>query len=220
MSYQDFGKLGLGTTTEKLGIKLIVPLNSQELYQSLIKEFLEKKTFSPSYIFQGEIKRGQHFYWTSDKRWESIRKTRLIWPFLSEMEEHHPKLRVWEGVSINADATQDLVGEPDFCVTPNGFKPQAPYCILVEAKQEDFNEGWGQALAVMKGSQIINEKQGKKMAVYGVVTTGDLWQFGKLQEEQFVIYPLGPISILKSDDTVIETLTLLDIIFTECEQNL
>ena len=126
----------------------------------------------------------------------------------------------FRSASINADATQDLVGEPDFCVTPNGFKPQAPYCILVEAKQEDFNEGWGQALAVMKGSQIINEKQGKKMAVYGVVTTGDLWQFGKLQEEQFVIYPLGPISILKSDDTVIETLTLLDIIFTECEKNL
>jgi hypothetical protein len=106
MSYQDFGKMGLGSTAEKLGITLVLPLTSLELYQHLTEEFLSQKTFSPSAIFRGELQRGQQFYWTSDKRWELIRKTRFIWPFLSEMEEYHPKLRVWEGASLNADPSQ------------------------------------------------------------------------------------------------------------------
>jgi hypothetical protein len=218
MSYQDFGKLGLGSTAEKLGIEMVVP--SSELYERLTQEFLPKKAFSPSAIFRGELQRGQQFYWTSDRRWEVIRKTRLIWPFLSEMEEKHPHLRVWEGATLNADPGQDLVGEPDFCVTPKDFKPKAPYCILVEAKQEDINEGWGQALAVMRGAQVLNEKQEKNISIYGVVSTGDLWQFGKLGKKQFVVYPPGLISILKSDDALLEALTLLDIIFTECEKNI
>jgi len=55
---------------------------------------------------------------------------------------------------------------------------EIPIIIIIEAKRNDFEQGWGQCLAELVPSQIMNNDPEKP--VYGIVTDGNLWQFGYL----------------------------------------
>lgn len=218
MSYQKFD---LGLAIDKLKITWVRHTEQPQVYSKLSQELAQNKEFLPSPIFLQIFELGKKIFWDTAVPLEELRKTRLIWPFLLEAEQHHPKLRIWERISLDADASQDLTGEPDYCVTKYGISPKAPFCIIMEAKKEDFSQGWGQALAAMRGSELLNEKEGfRVISIYGVVTTGDEWQFGKLQDNQFVIYPKTGIKVLENDDKAKEALSLLDIIFETSEKNL
>ena len=59
----------------------------------------------------------------------------------------------------------------------------SPIIIIVEAKRSDFVEGWGQCLAELVAAQRINKDD--TIPVYGIVTDGALWEFGKLEEDLF-----------------------------------
>jgi len=54
---------------------------------------------------------------------------------------------------------------------------------VVEAKRNDFVKGWGQCLAELVAIQKINDMP--ESAIYGIVTDGKLWQFGKLVQNLF-----------------------------------
>ncbi len=219
MSYKSFTDLGLALN--RLNIMWVVHTKNLDLYKNLTQEFCQEHLVSPTATFYELFNYGKTIYWQSAKRLEEMRKTRLIWPFLLETERHHPKLRVWEAVSIDADASQDLTGEPDYSISKEDFTPKPPYFVIVEAKQEDFSAGWGQALASMKGAQLMNKnKISKDITIYGAVTTGDEWQFGKLQDNQFVIYPKDGIKVLENDEKAKEVLSLLDTIFEISEKNI
>lgn len=226
MSYnRDFPDLG--SALEKLSITWVIQNKKADLYQNLSREFLQEKGISPSSLFLELFHHGKSIYLNSAKRLEEMRKNRLILPFLFEMEIKHPKLRVWEAVSIDADHSQGLTGEPDYCVTKEDVVPKAPYCIIVEAKQKDFDEGWGQSLAAMKGAQIVNQRlSSRDISIYGVVTTGEEWQWGKLTIDsttargQFLVYPQTPINVLENEEKVNRVLGLLHIVFEECEKNI
>ena len=59
-----------------------------------------------------------------------------------------------------------------------------PYFILVEAKKESaFDEGWGQCLAEMLAVQLLNNEP--EQTIFGIVSNGAMWQFGKLKLERF-----------------------------------
>jgi hypothetical protein len=59
-----------------------------------------------------------------------------------------------------------------------------PYFILVEAKKESaFDEGWGQCLAEMIAVQRLNNEP--EQTIFGSVSNGAMWQFGKLKLEMF-----------------------------------
>jgi hypothetical protein len=62
-----------------------------------------------------------------------------------------------------------------------------PYIVIVEAKQEKFDEGWGQCLAAMVAAQRLN--QPGKFVIYGAVATGLWWQFGRLNRSIFTQDP-------------------------------
>ena len=51
-----------------------------------------------------------------------------------------------------------------------------PLIILVEAKKNDFDQGWGQCIAEIIAAQKINADT--DFPVYGIVSDGTLWQFG------------------------------------------
>ena len=53
-----------------------------------------------------------------------------------------------------------------------------PLVLVAEAKQNDFARGWGQCLAEMVAAQRLNGST--DLAVYGIVTDGEIWQFGQL----------------------------------------
>jgi hypothetical protein len=53
-----------------------------------------------------------------------------------------------------------------------------PVVVVVEAKQNNFTDGWGQCLAELVAVQKINKNE--VLPVHGIVTDAELWHFGKL----------------------------------------
>jgi hypothetical protein len=60
---------------------------------------------------------------------------------------------------------------------------EKPIVMIVEAKKNDFEQGWGQCLAELIAAQKINDDL--ENPVFGIVTDGNLWQFGKLEHDCF-----------------------------------
>ncbi len=52
--------------------------------------------------------------------------------------------------------------------------------MVAEAKRENFNAGWAQSLAEMIAAQRFNHEE--QTEIFGIVTTGNFWQLGKLRE--------------------------------------
>jgi len=110
----------------------------------------------------------------------------LIYPVLKEVWKfYRSKLTLWSHQTLIYD--EDLSGVPDYIVTQRN--PLAtivfdkPYFLAVEAKQDKFEEGWGQCLAEMIAVQRINDDL--KKTVFGIVSNGKVWQFGKLNADIF-----------------------------------
>ncbi|WP_375500373.1 hypothetical protein [uncultured Nostoc sp.] len=60
----------------------------------------------------------------------------------------------------------------------------APVIIVVKAKKENINAGFGQCAAEMVAAQIFNQQAPTEIkTIYGAVTTGSIWQFLKLEEQ-------------------------------------
>ena len=55
--------------------------------------------------------------------------------------------------------------------------------MTVEAKQDNFEEGWGQCIAEMIAVQRLNNDLDND--VFGFVSNGKIWQFCKLRSEIF-----------------------------------
>lgn len=219
--YRSYGRFKLPVALAKFQIAQVIATEDPELYRELSDEFLQKREFSPSHTFNDLFALGRTEFLGTSGPSERLRKSWLIWPFLVEIRQLHPKLKIWEEVTLVADPNQSLTGEPDYVVTKKSNLLAAPYCIIIEAKQMDFSQGWGQALTAMKGAQILNKQEsGKEIPIYGVVSTGDLWQFGKLKENRLIMYPSTVMNVLEGDEKTKEVLMLLDIIFCECEKNI
>jgi hypothetical protein len=109
----------------------------------------------------------------------------IIRPILDIVVENYP-LRVWSHISYNVDKEKGLIGEPDYLITPkNKYGGMArPALCVIEAKKDNFDEGWTQALAEMVASSILGATTS-----YSIVTTGVLWQFGKLDNNIFTRDP-------------------------------
>ena len=111
---------------------------------------------------------------------------RIISPILELVAEQYAALKIWSHVPFNVDQAKGLVGEPDYLVAPKtkyGDMGIPPLCI-VEAKKDNFEQGWTQALAEMVAASL----QGTTIS-YGVVTTGNTWVFGKLEQGMFTRDP-------------------------------
>ncbi len=82
----------------------------------------------------------------------------------------------------------DLMGTPDYIIatrSPLGKTVLTmPILIVVEAKRNDFEQGWGQCLAELVAAQKLNENEA--LPVYGIVTDGKRWEFGKFIHDQFM----------------------------------
>ena len=111
---------------------------------------------------------------------------RIISPILEIVSEQYTLLKIWSHVPYNVDQEKGLVGEPDYLVAPRtkyGDMGIPPLCII-EAKKDNFEEGWTQALAEMVAASF----QGAN-ACYGIVTTGKIWEFVKLEQGMFTRDP-------------------------------
>ncbi len=114
---------------------------------------------------------------------EKARSEAIVAPILYEITKLNPKINLFSGESLNANFELELNGECDFILTGE-HKPilESPILGLVEAKKDDIPSGLGQCAAQMLGARIINEQDNKNIqTIYGCVTTGEIWQFMKLE---------------------------------------
>jgi len=127
---------------------------------------------------------------------------KIITPILNIVAENNQPLNVWIQEPFNVDKDKGLIGEPDYLiatVTDYGGMDIPPLCII-EAKKQDWDEGWTQALAEMIAASI----KGANIC-YSVVTTGKIWQFGKLEKSLFIKDP-NQISANRELQVVFDTL--------------
>ena len=129
---------------------------------------------------------------------EGARTETIIFPVLREVyKDYHQSFTLWieKPLSFNTQ----LSGTPDYILavkSPLGKTVfTKPLVAMVEAKKNDFDYGWGQCLAELVAAQKINGDE--TFPVIGIVTDGESWQFGKLENSVFtknlLSYPLGDL---------------------------
>ena len=117
---------------------------------------------------------------------EAARCEAIIFPVLREVyKAYADTYALWIKEPINYDET--LNGTPDYFISTHSELGMTvigtPLIILVEAKKNDFEQGWGQCLAELVAAQKINDAP--DVPVYGIVSDGERWQFGKLVNNSF-----------------------------------
>lgn len=117
---------------------------------------------------------------------EAARSELLIFPLLREVyKPYAQQCALWIQKTLTYD--DKLTGTTDYLVTsrsPLGKTVLAtPLLIAVEAKKNDFEQGWGQCAAELVAMQRINNDA--HLPVYGIVTDGRFWEFGKLVGDVF-----------------------------------
>ncbi len=118
---------------------------------------------------------------------EGARCETLIYPILREVYKGYADgYALWVKKPLVYDQT--LSGIPDYFISTRSelgmLTVGTPLIILVEAKKNDFEEGWGQCLAELVAAQKINADT--NIPVYGIVSDGERWQFGKLVNDAFI----------------------------------
>ncbi len=167
--YSDFKNLV--QVKEKLGLLL----TETKLFPQMIPIRYDS-------ILDKEIERGKLMGYSNEKE----RSERLIHPVLTELYMmNQNKFKIHSGKALNVDESKGLTGECDFMLSVSKVSKliEAPVFTLVEAKNENLDNGTAQCIAQMVGAKIFNEQQGKpQKAIYGCATIGDLWQFMKIED--------------------------------------
>lgn len=91
-------------------------------------------------------------------------------------------LAIYSGQRLDVDPDRGLTGECDYILALTEPVPRlrAPLVTVLEAKRGDIELGLGQCAAQMAAARLFNERAGTAGTVYGVVTTGEAWQFLRL----------------------------------------
>ncbi len=117
---------------------------------------------------------------------EKSRSEFIIAPILFELKRQlKERISLFSGREFNVDAASGLTGYCDFLISqsPEQLFIQAPVVTVVEAKNDNIKSGFGQCIAEMVAAQRFNQRHENEIpAIYGVITTGSIWQFLRLQD--------------------------------------
>jgi hypothetical protein len=135
---------------------------------------------------------------------EKARSELIVSPILVALRKHFQKrISLFSGIEFNIEPEKGLTGVCDFLISRSAEQLfiQAPVITLVEAKNDNLKSGLAQCLGEMLGAQIFNQRGGNQIeTVYGVVTTGTIWQFLSLTSQTVKIdleeYSLNKISLI------------------------
>lgn len=118
---------------------------------------------------------------------EKARSELIITPILVEVRRHLDRtISLFSGVDFTVDPAQGLNGVCDYIISQSREQLyiQAPVIAIVEAKNENIKAGIGQCTAALVAAQRFNEQENTGITtVYGVVTTGNIWRFLKLEAQ-------------------------------------
>lgn len=151
---------------------------------------------APSEVLLATLKRCTGLALTSEK----ARSEFLVAPVLLELRDYlcastNPSINIniYSGISFDIAPEDGLQGVCDFIVSKSSTPLpilQAPVVMLVEAKKHDLDAGLGQCIGEMLAAQKFNTDGGWGInTVYGCVTSGELWQFLRLESDIVSIEP-------------------------------
>jgi hypothetical protein len=122
---------------------------------------------------------------------EKARSELIIAPILVEFRRilHHT-VSLFSGVEFNIAEEEGLKRVCDFIISHS--KEQllvtAPVITVVEAKNDNIKIGLAQCIAQMLAAQLFNRQAENDVeVVYGIVTTGSIWKFLRLEAETVFI---------------------------------
>ncbi len=115
---------------------------------------------------------------------EKARSELIVAPILVEVRRRlDHRISLFSGSEFNVDKSQDLTGVCDFLISlsPEQLTITAPIISIVEAKNDNIKNGIPQCIAEMVAAKKFNELQDNRVEeIFGIVTTGSLWQFLRL----------------------------------------
>jgi hypothetical protein len=116
---------------------------------------------------------------------EMARSELIVMPVLLACRELSKNaITIFSGSRLDVSPEQGLLGEYDFLLARTSPVPEvrAPLVAIVEAEKNDVEAGLGQCVAQMIGARLLNEQTGQQFpAVFGCATTGEVWQFLRLE---------------------------------------
>jgi hypothetical protein len=121
---------------------------------------------------------------------EKARSEFIIAPILASFAQTERRFSIFSGQTFEVDAAIGLTGECDFLLSLSPDSPivEAPVFALVEAKKQDIEGGLGQCAAQMVAAWRFNQQHKLSLpAVYGCVTSGETWQFLRLEDNRLTI---------------------------------
>jgi hypothetical protein len=133
---------------------------------------------------------------------EKARSELIIVPVLLEARRQvQRRVSLFSGVEFNVDPSRGLNGICDYLISlsPEQLTIEVPVVVVVEAKNDNLKSGLGQCIAEMVAAQLFNQQKGQEVPrVYGVVTTGSLWRFLRLEGNvvslDFREYPISELT--------------------------
>jgi hypothetical protein len=135
---------------------------------------------------------------------EKARSELMIMPVLLVVRKLvQPHFSLFSGIDFNIEPSQGLNGVCDYLISRSSEQlfAKAPIITVVEAKNENIKSGLGQCIAEMLAAQIFNQRENATTpTIYGVVTSGNLWRFLKLEGKVVFIdlrdYHIDQIGVL------------------------
>ncbi len=179
------------------------------------KPFVDKKTFVPNEYFLKNLI--EDFEDNKNFTNEYAICESIIRPILSAVAKEN-SLPLWSHVKLEykINDTLELSGEPDylFAFGQRGHMAYSnPVVCLGEAKNGVFTTAWGQVGAEMVAAQKRNKNE--KIPIYGLVSAGRVWEFGKLEGNLFSI----PTISYSAPSHLNEIMDILNWILCEARKN-
>ena len=153
-----------------------------ELTQQRIPLFPNIPAIEPDAWLSETLKKGMDLVIDTEK----ARSELIVMPILlASRERNQHRFAIYSGETFDVDATRDLNGECDFIITytPPLSALQSPIIMMVEAKDHDIEKSLGQCAAQMIAARLFNQNDQCEIdTIFGCVTTGEAWQFLKLEQ--------------------------------------
>lgn len=116
---------------------------------------------------------------------ERARDQLIVMPTLLACRElSRGSITIYSGPQFDVDAGCGLVGACDFLLSRSPPLPEvrAPSFVILQAEKNDVQSGLGPCIAQMIGARVFNERKGlPDLVIHGCVTTGEIWQFLRLE---------------------------------------
>lgn len=122
---------------------------------------------------------------------EKARSELILAPILVDIKKQlNNQISIFSGIEFNVNPDQGLNGFCDFIISRSTRQLiiEAPVITLVEANNDNLKSGFSQCIAEMLAAQLFNKRKGNNInKIYGVVTTGTVWQFLELESETIIV---------------------------------